>query len=217
MKKQICLLISSFFLLTSCSGASGGEASQDTSSNPSDSTTPSSESSSDTESSSSEPAKVLTGISAKFVDGSQVKYESLNVPYGVNIIKDYTFEVLAEYDDATTSELAKTDYEMIIDTAESGKEAINKFREGDYDVVFMDHMMPEMDGVEAMKRIKAAASELHRSVTVIALTANAVSGAREMFIREGFDGFIAKPINLADFERVMIRELRQSSSDRKGT
>jgi signal transduction histidine kinase/ActR/RegA family two-component response regulator len=99
------------------------------------------------------------------------------------------------------------EYEMILDTAESGKEAIKKFRDNTYDVIFMDHMMPEMDGVEAMKLIKAAALNLDQSIIVVALTANVVSGAREMFIREGFDGFIAKPINTADFERVMQRVL----------
>ncbi|MCR5790430.1 MAG: response regulator [Lachnospiraceae bacterium] len=99
------------------------------------------------------------------------------------------------------------EYEMIIETAESGKEAIRKYRENDYDVIFMDHMMPEMDGVEAMKLIKTAAANLDRSTIVIALTANVVSGAKEMFIREGFDGFIAKPINTTDFERVMQRVL----------
>ncbi len=104
------------------------------------------------------------------------------------------------------------DYEMIIETAGSGKEAITKYRNNDYDVVFMDHMMPEMDGVEAMKLIKAEAADMNRSVIVIALTANAVSGAREMFIKEGFDGFIAKPINIPDFERVMLRELTKKGN-----
>ena len=99
------------------------------------------------------------------------------------------------------------EYEMIIETAVSGREAISKFRNNDYDVVFMDHMMPEMDGVEAMKWIKAIAAEQNKKIIVIALTANAVSGAREMFMQEGFDGFIAKPINIADFERVMLLEL----------
>ena len=99
------------------------------------------------------------------------------------------------------------EYKMIVDTAGSGKEAIRKFRENDYDLIFMDHMMPEMDGVEAMKQIKAVAADLDRKIIVIALTANAVSGAREMFIREGFDGFIAKPINTSDYERVMLRVL----------
>ena len=99
------------------------------------------------------------------------------------------------------------EYKMIIETAGSGKESIKKYRDNDYDIVFMDHMMPEMDGVEAMKQIKAAARDLGRSVAVVALTANAVSGAREMFMREGFDGFIAKPINIPDFERVVLRVL----------
>ena len=98
-----------------------------------------------------------------------------------------------------------SDYKMIIETAGSGKEALAKYRAGDYQVVFMDHMMPEMDGVEAMKLIKKAADETERSIPVVALTANVVSGAREMFIREGFDGFIAKPINISDFERVMLQ------------
>ncbi len=99
------------------------------------------------------------------------------------------------------------EYKMFADTAESGKDAIEKYRSGEYDVVFMDHMMPEMDGVEAMKHIREAASEIGKSPIVIALTANALSGAREMFAREGFDGFIAKPIDTAEFERVMKRVL----------
>ncbi len=104
-------------------------------------------------------------------------------------------------------------YGMIVDTASRGMEAVEKFREYDYDVIFMDHMMPEMDGVEAMHRIKRVSVEQDKPVRVIALTANVVSGAREMFVKEGFDGFIAKPINLADFERVMMRVL----PDRKNT
>ncbi len=99
------------------------------------------------------------------------------------------------------------DYGMIVDTAGSGKEAINKFYDHDYDVIFMDHMMPEMDGVEAMKRIKQMATQKGVAISVVVLTANVVSDAREMFVREGFDGFIAKPINLAEFERVMAKVL----------
>ncbi|MCR5098017.1 MAG: response regulator [Lachnospiraceae bacterium] len=99
------------------------------------------------------------------------------------------------------------EYGMIVDTAESGKESIEKYESGDYEVVFMDHMMPEMDGVEAMKRIRGVAEASFRHPVVVALTANALSGAREMFLREGFDGFIAKPIDIGEFERVMKRVL----------
>lgn len=109
-----------------------------------------------------------------------------------------------------------SNYEMITDTAASGREAIQKFRTGEYDIVFMDHMMPEMDGVEAMKQIKQAAIEAGREIKVIALTANVVSGAREMFKKEGFDGFIAKPIHSADFERVMLRLLPESGTEMGG-
>lgn len=96
-----------------------------------------------------------------------------------------------------------SDYKMQADTAESGREAIEKYEGSDYDLVFMDHMMPEMDGVETMKRIRDIANAEGRTIRIVALTANALSGAREMFMKEGFDGFIAKPIDIAEFERVM--------------
>ena len=99
------------------------------------------------------------------------------------------------------------EYKMYADTAESGREAIEKYEKGDYDVIFMDHMMPEMDGVEAMKRIRHVADSSFRHPVIIALTANALSGAREMFMNEGFDGFIAKPIDISEFERVMKKVL----------
>ena len=102
------------------------------------------------------------------------------------------------------------EYKIFADTAESGKEAVRKFEEGEYDVIFMDHMMPGMDGVEAMKQIRQVAAETKKEPVVIALTANALSGAREMFIKEGFDGFIAKPIDVGEFERVMKRVLPEN-------
>jgi CheY-like chemotaxis protein len=105
---------------------------------------------------------------------------------------------------------------MSTDLAGSGQEAIAKFRKNNYDVVFMDHMMPEMDGVEAMKLIKTAAKERDKKAIVIALTANAVSGAREMFMREGFDGFIAKPMSIPEFEHVMLKVLAQNGKGRGG-
>ncbi len=99
------------------------------------------------------------------------------------------------------------EYNMSVDTADSGAEALRKFTEKDYDVVFMDHMMPQMDGVEAMKRIKDIALQQQKTARVIALTANVVSGAKEMFMREGFAGFIGKPIDINEFERTMCRVL----------
>ena len=108
------------------------------------------------------------------------------------------------------------EYGMSVDTVESGRDAIRKYEDEDYDVIYMDHMMPEMDGVEAMRQLRMVADETHRHPVIIALTANALSGAREMFMQEGFDGFIAKPIDLAEFERVMKRVLPEDLKNKEG-
>ena len=108
------------------------------------------------------------------------------------------------------------DYGMKTDTAESGMEAISKYEDNDYDVIFMDHMMPEMDGVETAKRIKKVADATYRKPLIIALTANALSGAKEMFVREGFDGFIAKPIDIGEFELVMKNALPEEMIQYEG-
>jgi CheY-like chemotaxis protein len=100
-------------------------------------------------------------------------------------------------------------YEMKVDTAPGGWEAIEACEEKDYDVIFMDHMMPQMDGVEAAKRIRRLSTE--KKQVIVALTANAVSGAREMFLSEGFDEFISKPIELTVLERVLRKVLPASS------
>ncbi|MBO7363318.1 MAG: response regulator, partial [Lachnospiraceae bacterium] len=94
-------------------------------------------------------------------------------------------------------------YGMIVDTVHSGEASIAKCAGEDYDIVFMDHMMPEMDGVEAMKRLRVQASHMRKDICVVALTANAISSAREMFMSEGFDGFVPKPIELPELERVL--------------
>lgn len=88
-------------------------------------------------------------------------------------------------------------YKMQIDVCESGKEAIKRVQEKQYDIIFMDHMMPEMDGIEAAKCIRSLEDEAgyYESVPIIALTANAVSGVKEMFLQNGMNDFLAKPID----------------------
>ena len=101
-------------------------------------------------------------------------------------------------------------YGMIVSTCESGPEAIDLCRDNQYDIIFMDHMMPVMDGVEAMKRIRGDLSRSKTSPPFVAFTANAVSSAREMFKREGFDGFVSKPVDRVELERVMKNLLPNS-------
>ena len=94
-------------------------------------------------------------------------------------------------------------YHMQLMTVESGKAAITMLRSKDIDLVLMDHMMPEMDGVEATEIIRNTNDEYYQKLPIIALTANAVSGVREMFLESGFNDFIAKPIELSAMDRVL--------------
>ena len=101
-------------------------------------------------------------------------------------------------------------YGMNVTTVLSGQEAIDICRERTFGIIFMDHMMPGMDGIEAMKAIRAQKGAKSREMPIIALTANAVSTAREMFLSEGFDGFVSKPVEITDLERVLKRVLPSS-------
>ncbi|MBP3237985.1 MAG: response regulator [Lachnospiraceae bacterium] len=98
-------------------------------------------------------------------------------------------------------------YGIRVSTAASGQESIDKCRTEEYDAVFMDHMMPGMDGVTAMKKIRMDAQKARTDLPIVALTANAVSTAREMFLKEGFDGFVSKPIEFVELERVLKKVL----------
>jgi len=100
-------------------------------------------------------------------------------------------------------------YQLCIETVRSGIEAIDKIKNGEvYDVIFMDHMMPEMDGIETTKRLR----ELGYVHPIIALTANAVMGQSEMFLQNGFDDFISKPIDMHRLDDVLNRFVRDKQS-----
>lgn len=98
-------------------------------------------------------------------------------------------------------------YRFTIDTALSGMEALEKLESKDYDMVFMDHMMPEMDGVDTLHRIRDKAGIYYANIPVIALTANAVAGAKEMLIAEGFQDFLSKPVEIASMHRILEKYL----------
>lgn len=92
-------------------------------------------------------------------------------------------------------------------TADSGKKAIQMVRSAYYDLVFMDHMMPELDGVDTTKMIRSQGDAYSKGLPIIALTANAVSGAKEMFLESGLNDFISKPIQLPQLEKVLAKWL----------
>lgn len=92
---------------------------------------------------------------------------------------------------------------MTADIAYSGEECLELIQKGNhYDIIFMDHMMPEMNGVEAFHRIRELGGEC-RSVPIVLLTANAVSGVKEKMIKEGFDAFLSKPIDIDELTSIL--------------
>jgi PAS domain S-box-containing protein len=95
------------------------------------------------------------------------------------------------------------EYGAQVETADSGAEAVRMIKEKNYDIVFMDHMMPEMDGVDATKIIRALPEEKYKKLPIIALTANVVGDVRDMFIKSGMSDFLSKPMEIAEMERVL--------------
>ncbi|MCL2806119.1 MAG: ATP-binding protein [Treponema sp.] len=127
----------------------------------------------------------------------QIKREFM--PYGRVLIVD---------DVETNLYVAKglmAPYGLSIDTAMSGFETIDKIRDGNiYDIIFMDHMMPKMDGIEAAKIVRS----LGYKKPIVALTANALAGQAEMFLNCGFDDFISKPVDIRQLNITLNKLIR---------
>jgi CheY-like chemotaxis protein len=134
---------------------------------------------------------------ASQTEKAQISYDPM--PYGSVLIVD---------DVETNLYVAKgllAPYELSLDTAASGYEAIEKVKAGSvYDIIFMDHMMPKMDGIEATKILRG----MGYLRPVIALTANALVGQAEMFMSNGFDGFISKPIDVRQLNTTLNKMIR---------
>lgn len=94
-------------------------------------------------------------------------------------------------------------YHIKCDLASSGAKALQLTDTRHYDIIFMDHMMPEMDGIETMRRIRLKNNGEYKDTPVIAFSANAVSGVKEEFIKQGFQDFVSKPIEITTLERII--------------
>ncbi|MBO5302586.1 MAG: response regulator [Lachnospiraceae bacterium] len=94
-----------------------------------------------------------------------------------------------------------------VDVVDGGKDALKMAAEKHYDLIFLDHMMPEMDGIETLHRLLGLENSQCIGTPVIALTANAITGAKEMYLAEGFDAFLPKPINPEKLEQLILRLL----------
>ncbi|MDR1159480.1 MAG: response regulator, partial [Syntrophomonadaceae bacterium] len=132
------------------------------------------------------------------------------MPYGKVLVVD---------DVAINLEVAKgllEPYGLTVDCVSSGKEALERLRKETvhYDLILMDHMMPEMDGIETTKRIRnSIGSEYALTVPIVALTANALAGNDEMFMASGFNDYISKPIDITRMDAVLTRWIKSGRNE----
>ena len=96
-------------------------------------------------------------------------------------------------------------YGLHVDAATSGREALAMVKNCAYDLIFMDHMMPDMDGIETTKLIRKLPDERFQTVPIVALTANVVSGMKEIFLISGMDDFISKPVEIMKLHSVLLK------------
>lgn len=98
-------------------------------------------------------------------------------------------------------------FQMQIDMAESGKMALSMVQEKKYDLIFMDHIMPDMDGIETTKNIRALDGPYYKTLPIIALTADAMTESQKLFAEASMNGFVAKPIDMAQLTCVLLQWL----------
>ena len=139
-----------------------------------------------------------------------------NSKSSIGDMKIFGIRVLVVDDNQVNLKVAGTSlsyYGLSVDTAICGKDAIALCRENHYHIVFLDHMMPEMDGVKTMKHIRKIAPHYAKGgeSKIIVLTANAISGVRNSLMEEGFDEYLGKPINYKQLERLFVRFLPANS------
>jgi signal transduction histidine kinase/CheY-like chemotaxis protein len=139
------------------------------------------------------------------------KLARINIPYARVLVVD---------DMANNLDVAKglmKPYGMQIDCVTSGQEAIDAIRSGParYSAVFMEHMMPGMDGIGATPKIREIGTEYAKNVPIIALTANAIAGNEEMFLSKGFQAFISKPIEIGRLDAIIRRWVRDHEQERQ--
>ena len=136
-------------------------------------------------------------------------FESISEENNNFLNRDYRGKkVLVVDDNMVNVKLAKRlleNYNIIVDMTTSGRDAIEKVKENKYDIIFLDHMMPELDGIATLKLLKEKYNDLP---PIIALTANSYGGLREKYISYGFNDYISKPINVKELSKALDTYLK---------
>jgi CheY-like chemotaxis protein len=97
-------------------------------------------------------------------------------------------------------------YKVKIDTCESGFECLDRLENNKYDLILLDDMMPKMSGVDVLKKLK---EDEDFNIPVVVLTANAISGMRDNYLKKGFDDYLAKPIDKLELRRILNSYLKK--------
>ncbi len=160
------------------------------------------------------PQKIVDKRTLREVPDFSEKNEERVEPFVANTVK-----VLIVDDNLVNRKVARgflNAYGFQLDEAASGMESIELVKKKKYDIIFMDHMMPEMDGIEALQIIRRDCGENGTSPVIIALTANAMEGVREKFISSGFQDFLPKPLDRKSLNNMLLKwvpeELRQEQA-----
>ena len=97
--------------------------------------------------------------------------------------------------------------EINVDSAMSGSEALDMIKEKKYNIIFLDHMMPDMDGIETYQNMKTLEDNPNKDTTVVMLTANAIMGAKEEYLGIGFSDYLSKPVQAPKLEAMILKYL----------
>ncbi|MBO6146343.1 MAG: response regulator [Lachnospiraceae bacterium] len=153
----------------------------------------------------------LTEAFKKYIphEGSENKNDTFFAPDADILVTDDTENNLL----VVTRLLKRTGIK--IDTAESGAKTLELIKKKKYDIIYLDHMMPEMDGIETLHRMKELPDNKNADTPVIVLTANAVSGSREMYMNEGFTDYMTKPVSYLTLKNSLVRYLPEDKIKEK--
>ncbi len=160
----------------------------------------------------------IVSLLQKVVDNTPLKITAKDIEQDAldNVFKPTTKEDIAgkrllivddNFVNLMVAENLLRPYNLVVDKANSGAEAIEKVKESRYDLIFMDYMMPEMDGVEATEQIRKLGMPYIKDMPIISLTANAVSGAKEELLAAGFDDYLVKPIEVDQLQEILFKYL----------
>ena len=154
-------------------------------------------------------SKFIVKISQKISDENKGRPNIKNV--NEPLVNAPDAKVLVVDDNAVNLKVAQgllKTFGISVDICKSGRECLDILRNTkDYDIIFIDHMMPELDGIDTLNLIRADSSDYMKKVPLIALTANVVSGVRDMFIEEGFNDYVPKPIDMVWLNGILRKYL----------